>query len=107
MIIGKLQRAEDRFREIEQMLTLPDIVSNNKEYSKLIKEISAALGKNEVVVRSHSKCLSADVTACFDPNFPDVYEKRNSALLSYGTTMSKFTGSRGKSGTNDASAEFV
>ena len=73
----------------------------------VIAEISRALGKNEVVVRSHSKCLSADVTACFDPNFPDVYERRNSALLSYGTTMSKFTGSRGKSGTNDASAEFV
>ena len=73
----------------------------------VIKEISRALGKNEVVVRSHSKCLSADVTACFDPNFADVYEKRNSALLSYGTTMSKFTGSRGKSSTNDASAEFV
>ena len=38
MIIEKLKRAEDRFREIEQMLTLPDVVSNNKEYSKLIKE---------------------------------------------------------------------
>ena len=38
MIIEKLTRAEDRFREIEQMLTLPSVVSNNKEYSKLIKE---------------------------------------------------------------------
>ncbi len=38
MIIEKLRKAEDRFREIEQMLTLPDVVSNNKEYSKLIKE---------------------------------------------------------------------
>ena len=73
----------------------------------VIREISSALGKNEIVVRSHSKCLSADVTACYDPNFADVYEKRNSSLLSYGTTMSKFTGSRGKSSTNDASAEFV
>ena len=73
----------------------------------VIREISSALGKNEIVVRSHSKCLSADVTACYDPNFADVYEKRNSSLLSYGTTMCKFTGSRGKSGTNDASAEFV
>ena len=52
-------------------------------------------------------CLSADVTACFDPNFPEVYEKKNSAILSNGTCMSKFTGSRGKSSTNDASAEFV
>ena len=73
----------------------------------VIKEISASLGKNEIVVRSKSKCLSADVTAAFDPNFPDVYEKRNSAVISAGTCMSKFTGSRGKSSTNDASAEFV
>ncbi len=73
----------------------------------LMKEISAALGKNEIVVRSKSKCLSADVTACFDPNFADVYEKRNSALISCGTAMSKYTGARGKSSTNDASAELV
>ena len=73
----------------------------------VIKEISNALGKNEVVVRSKSKCLSADVTACYDPNFADVYEKRNSAMISCGTTMSKYTGARGKSSTNDASAEYV
>ncbi len=73
----------------------------------VIKEISSALGKNEVVVRSTSKCLSADVTACYDPNFSDVYEKLNSAMISCGTAMSKYTGSRGKSSTNDASAELV
>ena len=73
----------------------------------IIDEISSNLGKNRIVVRSKSKCLSADVTAAYDPNFPDVYEKRNSALISCGTAMCKFTGSRGKSGTNDASAEFV
>lgn len=73
----------------------------------LMKEISKALGKNEIVVRSKSKCLSADVTACFDPNFAEVYEKRNSALISCGTAMSKYTGARGKSSTNDASAELV
>ena len=73
----------------------------------LMKEISASLGKNEIVVRSKSKCLSADVTACFDPNFAEVYEKRNSAIISCGTAMSKYTGARGKSSTNDASAELV
>ncbi len=55
----------------------------------------------------HSFCLSADVTAAYDPNFPDVYEKRNSALLNYGVGLSKFTGVRGKSGSSDASAELV
>ncbi|MBE6635097.1 MAG: aminopeptidase [Ruminococcaceae bacterium] len=73
----------------------------------IIDEISAALGKNSRVVRSSSKCLSADVNAAFDPNFADVYEKRNSAMISCGTVLSKYTGSRGKSGTSDASAELV
>lgn len=73
----------------------------------IIDEISASLGKNGRVVRSASKCLSADVNAAFDPNFPDVYEKRNSAIISCGTVLSKYTGARGKSGTSDASAELV
>ncbi len=73
----------------------------------LIDEISANLGKNRIVVRSKSKCLSADVTAAYDPNFAEVYEKRNSAMISCGTSLCKYTGARGKSGTSDASAEFV
>ena len=73
----------------------------------IIDEISRNLKKNSAVVRSKSKCLSADVTAAYDPNFADVYEKRNSAIISCGTTMSKYTGARGKSSTNDASAEYV
>ena len=75
--------------------------------SDIIVEIARNLGKNEVVVRRSSKCLSADVTAAYDPNFSDVYEKRNSALLSCGTAICKYTGARGKSGTSDASAELV
>ena len=54
-----------------------------------------------------SVCISADVTAAFDPNYPDVSEKRNAAKLNYGVGLCKFTGARGKSGTNDASAELV
>ncbi len=73
----------------------------------IITSISNALGYSDIAVRAVSKCLSADVNAAFDPNFPEVYEKRNSAMISCGTTMSKYTGSRGKSGTSDASAEFV
>ena len=54
-----------------------------------------------------SFCLSADVTAAFDPNFADVYEKRNSAKVNYGMGLCKYTGARGKSGASDASAEVV
>ena len=56
---------------------------------------------------ANSFCLSADVTTAFDPNFPEVSEKRNDAKLNYGMGICKFTGARGKSGTSDASAEVV
>jgi len=54
-----------------------------------------------------SFCLSADVTAAYDPNFAEVYEKRNSARVNYGIGFCKYTGARGKSGASDASAEAV
>lgn len=75
--------------------------------SDLINELSAARGADPAVVRAHSKCLSADVAAAYDPNFPEVFEKRNAALLNCGVVMCKYTGSRGKGGTSDASAEFI
>ncbi len=58
-------------------------------------------------VLTASKCLSADVNAGFDPTFPDVLEKTNAAFMNYGVVVTKFTGSRGKLGTSDASAEYV
>ena len=54
-----------------------------------------------------SYCLSADVNAAFDPNFPSPYEKRNCGKLNYGVAISKYTGARGKSGSSDASAELM
>ena len=59
------------------------------------------------VCLEHSFCLSADVTAAYDPNFGEVYEKRNAARLNYGVGLCKYTGARGKSGSSDASAEVV
>ena len=73
----------------------------------IITEIATAMGGNVAAVRANSKCLSSDVTATYDPNFSDVYEHRNSSLISCGVSMCKFTGARGKSGTSDASAELV
>ena len=78
-----------------------------KVYEDLMEEISVAMGANFRKVRFASKCLSSDVTAAYDPNFAGVYERMNSAILSCGTAMCKFTGARGKSGSNDANAEFV
>jgi aspartyl aminopeptidase len=73
----------------------------------LINAISTACNADPAAVRAHSYCLSADVSAAYDPNFPDVFEKRNAAMLSAGVVLTKFTGARGKSSTNDASAEYV
>lgn len=55
----------------------------------------------------NSFCISADVTNAFDPVYADVSDKRNNAKINYGVGISKFTGSRGKSGSSDASAEVV
>ena len=54
-----------------------------------------------------SFCLSADVSVAYDPNFADVYEKRNAAFVNHGIGLCKYTGSRGKAGASDASAELV
>lgn len=55
----------------------------------------------------NSVCLSADVCNAFDPNYPDVSEKRNDGRVNCGFALVKYTGSRGKSGTSDASAELM
>jgi aspartyl aminopeptidase len=73
----------------------------------LINELARELGGNPAVVRANSKCLSADVSAAYDPNFPDVFEKMNTPMLSCGTIFTKFTGHGGKSGSNDANAEYI
>ncbi len=55
----------------------------------------------------NSRMLSSDVSIAFDPNFPEVMEPKNSAYFGKGICFNKYTGSRGKSGSNDANAEFV
>lgn len=75
-----------------------DILSTMKEvYSEL--DLKRAMGRSRV--------LSADVTAAYDPQFPEVFDYSNSALLGCGITISKYTGSGGKGGSNDANAEYL
>ncbi|MCQ2409368.1 MAG: aminopeptidase [Clostridia bacterium] len=79
----------------------------------IIDMIASSYGVSPALVRASSKCLSADVTAAFDPNYPAAFEPQdgsydgNMSRAGQGVAMNKFTGSRGKSGSNDASAEFV
>lgn len=55
----------------------------------------------------HSNFLSADVSSCFDPMYADSFEKKNTAYLGCGIVINKYSGSRGKSGANDANAEYL
>jgi aspartyl aminopeptidase len=55
----------------------------------------------------NSQCLSADVNAAMDPDYKEVHEKHNAPKLGFGICLTKFTGVGGKSGSNDASAEFM
>ena len=56
---------------------------------------------------ANSFCLSADVSNAFDPNWPEVSDRRNNSQLNYGVSICKYTGARGKSGASDASAEAM
>ena len=55
----------------------------------------------------HSRMLSSDVSAAYDPIYPGVMERKNSAYFGHGVCFNKFTGARGKSGSNDANAEYI
>ncbi len=79
----------------------------SKFFVYFINDLARSQGGEGYRALSHSQCLSADVNAAFDPTFPDVMEKRNAAQLNRGVVITKYTGSRGKSGTSDASAEYM
>ena len=80
-------------------------------FENTVAEVINACGDySDIKVRralNNSRMLSSDVSAGFDPNYPSVMEKNNSAFLGKGLTFNKYTGSGGKSGSNDANAEYV
>ncbi len=73
----------------------------------VIGDLAKMQNGDPTVALRRSRCLSADVNAGMDPTFQDVMERRNASLLNYGVVVTKYTGARGKSGTSDASAEYV
>lgn len=84
---------------------------NTGLHSSYLKYFIAYLAKSEGLdafeVLSKSECLSADVNSAYDPTFASVFEKNNSSYLNKGVVITKYTGARGKSGTSDASAEYM
>ena len=79
----------------------------SEAFDCFMADLCAAQGVELRRCFENSFCLSADVSNAFDPNFPEVSEKRNESKLNYGMAICKYTGARGKSGTSDASAEIV
>lgn len=80
----------------------------NSSYLKyFIEDLARLEGCEGRDVFSNSKCLSADVNAAYDPTWSVQFEKNNASYINQGVVVTKFTGARGKSGTSDASAEYV
>ena len=80
----------------------------NSSYMKyFISDLAVMQGEEPWRVLSNSECLSADVNAAFDPTYPEVSERMNSSYVNNGVVITKYTGARGKSGTSDASAEYM
>ena len=80
-------------------------------FENIVAELVALTeGESDLKTRralQNSRMLSSDVSAAYDPLYSDVFEKRSAALMSKGISFNKFTGSRGKSGSNDANAEYI
>ena len=80
-------------------------------FENAVAELLACAGSySDLTLRRalrNSRMLSSDVSAGYDPSFADVFEKKNSAYLGRGIVLNKFTGARGKSGSNDANAEYI
>ncbi len=80
---------------------------NSSYFKYFVADLANTQGVNYHTVLSNTHCLSADVNAAFDPTFPDVSERRNASYINKGVVITKYTGSRGKAGTSDASAEYM
>lgn len=81
-------------------------------FENAVAEILAKSEKeyNDLLLRhalTNSRMLSSDVSAAYDPNYPSVFEVKNSAFMGKGIVFNKYTGARGKGGCNDANAEFM
>ena len=84
---------------------------HSRFFENVVAELIALTeGESDIKVRralANSKMLSSDVSAAYDPQFEEVFEKRSAAYLTKGLAFNKFTGSHGKSGSNDANAEYL
>ena len=79
----------------------------SKAFDTFMQDLCDATGASLIRCFENSFCLSADVSNAYDPNFPETCDRRNNSFLNYGMSICKYTGSRGKGGASDASAEAM
>ena len=79
----------------------------SQAFDTFMQDLCDATGASLNRCLENSFCLSADVSNAYDPNFPEVSDRRNNSFLNYGVAICKYTGARGKGGASDASAEAM
>ena len=99
------------FFDKEEIGSMGNSGAQSNLIERIVNEVLQLYGKNDygllLKALENSKFLSADVNAGIDPEWKDVNEPMNAAKIGYGVCLTKFTGSRGKAGSNEAHAEFV
>lgn len=112
-LMAELETVNPKFTTVTILSDKEEIGSDgntglNSDYVlHYIQELAEAAGVNEREVLQNSICLSSDVNAAYDPTFSSVFEERNACFLNKGCVLTKYTGVRGKGGSNDASAELM
>lgn len=112
-LMAELEAKNPTFTTVTVLTDKEEIGSegNTGMNSEFLKQYMERLAKQQGVdvndVYEHALCLSSDVNAAFDPTFADVFESRNSCYVNKGCVLTKYTGARGKSSSNDASAETM
>ncbi len=111
-LMAELETKNPRYTTVTMLADKEEIGSNgatglkSNYFYDYICDLAESFGVCHRRVFEHSKCLSADVGAAYDPTFGDVSEKNNCAYLNHGPVLMKYTGAGGKSGTNDCRAEY-
>ncbi len=95
------------FADKEEIGSIGATGMQSQYFDMFVASLCRAQGVALLDCFGRSECLSADVSAAYDPLYADAYEKANSAFANYGMSLVKYTGARGKSGSNDANAEFL
>ena len=100
------------FVDKEEIGSMGNTGMESKFFENMVAELIAVQNKGSIEIQirrsmANSKVLSGDVGAAFDPNYPDVLDKRNAAYMGKGVILVKYTGVRGKGDSNDANAEFL